>query len=44
MKLLKISVEFKKKSDLIITNRLDQETLDVKEKVFNTRYFITIKI
>ena len=31
--------EFKKKSDLIITNRLDQELLDVKEKVFTRDVF-----
>ena len=31
--------EFKKKSDLIITNRLDQELLDVKEKVFTRDIF-----
>ena len=31
--------EFKKKSDLIITNSLDQELLDVKEKVFTRDIF-----
>ena len=31
--------EFKEKSDLIITNRLDQELLDVKEKVFTRDVF-----